>query len=412
MHLIIPAAVRILANRFKNLCQGTVPGSYFVGLEMLFAYFLFEFDSVCDLLRQNAWTLSESQFLSMIEHFPANRFMTRMRSSILRKYKGRLNVNDFLFAIDDTDNPKYSKHLSNVSNWRSSKGTYKGQKIMLLALVNRRERFAIPLTYCFVMPKNHPDHIKGPDAAVRLVKDAVAFGFPKLPLVCDSWFDSVEMVKALQSFGVRYYWEMKSNRNAKNNPGPNVKWSKLHDIFRPLNRILVPKHHATHEARWVASTRIMISKLPRIIAAVGVYNRKNGRDAFAFYACSELSVSGAEIWQVSRARWAIECLFRDLKQNLSFGKFHCSNDNASHLAVVVPFIIVTVMRIEPEILGCQSNGKTIGTIAKELRGEEFQRNLDRLINNPRCTKLIALAQRRRAINSKPRVSSCGFDIAV
>lgn len=405
MSLIIPPYARILAGRFKGLCVGLVPGAYFVGLQMLFTFFIGEYDSVADMLRRTSWTLSESHFLSMIDHFPANRFMRRLRRSVLSHYKGHFDPKNFVFAIDDTDNPKYA-NLASVSNWRGSKGKYYGQKVLVLALVDESANFAIPLGFKFCLPKNNANHVKAPKLAAELLAEVLDFGFPKLPVVADSWFDSAELAEDIQQLGCQFVWETKSNRNVRTNPGPHVRWSKLQVIFCGIARSKVPNREDSQTEKWVAHKRILIAGRRSYLNAIAVYNRKNGREAFAFYASTDLAMSGARIWQISRSRWAIECLFRDLKQSLSFGRFPSGKENAVNLAVVIPFIVITLLRLDAQTFGLDEK-QTIGNMLRTLRQRETHRNLDLIVKNSQHPAIRKLRNRMAQITGKPCVTKCG-----
>jgi hypothetical protein len=87
-----------------------------------------------------------------------------MQKSILSHYRGQLSPRDFILALDDTDNPKYAK-ISNAGKFRSSKGVYHGQKVMVVVLVDIANGFALPLAYDFVAPKKSKDHISAPPGA-------------------------------------------------------------------------------------------------------------------------------------------------------------------------------------------------------------------------------------------------------
>jgi IS4 transposase len=73
---------------------------------------------------------------------------------------------------------------------------------------------------------------------------------------------------------------------------------------------------------------------------------KNAADKkpFAFYASSDTTISGTKIWEYSRARWAIEKLFRDLKQNLSFGTLATRKKGKSDGVVVLRLSPLTSAR--------------------------------------------------------------------
>jgi len=116
-NLYCPQYIVILAGLTKDLFRDQAGCAYYLALKMLFEYFMGQCDSVSDLLRKNTWTMSESHFLNLILRLDGNRLMRRMRKSILGRYKGVLDPSNFVLAIDDTDNPKYSKSLSNVQIW-------------------------------------------------------------------------------------------------------------------------------------------------------------------------------------------------------------------------------------------------------------------------------------------------------
>ena len=251
--------------------------SYYLALKMLFEFFFNEYDSVSDLVRKNAWTMSESQFLSIIHRLDGNRFLRRMRNSILSKYKGKLIPQEFVLAIDDTDNPKYSQYLSGVQTWKSSKGFFHGQKILVIALVHTKSKFALPLFYRICLPKNEQEE-KGGKSEIDLafeIATLAAKEFKILPVVADSWFDSSDLAVRMRSLGITYVWELKSNRKVKNSPGRSKKWISLPNIFASIERSLVN----SAKNKWISESVIVLKSSRTQVKAVAAYNRKNGKDA-------------------------------------------------------------------------------------------------------------------------------------
>jgi hypothetical protein len=342
----------------------------------------------------------------MLEKLPANRFLRRLQRSILSHYRGRLDVANFIYAVDDTDNPKYA-NLSSVSHWSGSKGKYFGQKILVLALVDERQKFALPLAFKYCQPKKVDGQVKAPKLAIELMKEILAAGFPCLPLATDSWFDSKEFAADCEEMGIRLVWELKSNRKARANPSPHVSNTDLQSLFRDMKRKIL-RSEKKSKRKWYAQLRILISGRRSYLNSIAVYNRRNGREAFAFYATTDLQMSGARIWRVSRARWAIECLFRDLKQNLNFGRFQSGKQNAVDLAVIMPFLIVTMLRLSPKSLSLPPD-QTIGCMLHVLRNRALDRSLDLILSNPTNPRLANLRFRRAQHGRKPRVSRCGSE---
>lgn len=109
---------------------------------------------------------------------------------------------------------------------------------------------------------------------------------------------------------------------------------------------------------------------------------------------------GARLWKLSRARWCIECLFRDLKQNLSFGKLPCGGEGASDLSVCIPLILATSLRLDPEIWSAYS-GATIGAKVKQFREKSLKSSIEFIALNPNNFKVAQFNSRRNCVNKKP-----------
>ena len=149
----------------------------------------------------------------------------------------------------------------------------------------------------------------------------------------------------------------------------------------------------------------MIKKLSHPLRVVAVYNALNLNDAFAYYASTDLSLTGARLWELSRARWKIECLFRDLKQFLSFGRMPSGSKEAADLAVCLPFIIYTSLRLDPPEYWSLEKHETIGKMCQRLRELELSRSIELLTANPTHYKVCKLRARRKRIHEKP-VDTC------
>ncbi len=100
-----------------------------------------------------------------------------------------LNPDDFVIAIDDTDNPKYGKRIYGCGTWVTKHSAYFGQKILLLALVDMNRKIAIPLNYAFKYNRGHPEHENVLSKIVNLLDEHLPEHWTKLTVVADSWFD-------------------------------------------------------------------------------------------------------------------------------------------------------------------------------------------------------------------------------
>jgi len=153
----------------------------------------------------------------------------RHRRKILRVLKGiNENPSRYIFAIDDTLIAHWGKNIWGAYSWKDHKsnGYLFGHKLLVLGIVDTKRKVLIPLFWEILHRKiqseeddenqknsyRAEDHDKGWEVAMRLLKEAVAFGFPKLPVVLDSWFAGREFFEQLTQEGFRFVMEIKNNR--------------------------------------------------------------------------------------------------------------------------------------------------------------------------------------------------------
>ncbi len=401
----VPDFIRCLADRYKDIFANDQYSSY-SGSCALLSYFLLGAQSLSELARRCPWTPSVSALSRQIPCFQQSRFMKRLRFSILRRYKQRFltSPEDFCWAIDDTANPKYGKNSYRSHPWHSSSGPYFGQKIMVLALIDMKGGFAIPVAYLICPKKEEMGYISGPDAAVALLKSAKESGFPNLPVTMDSWFDSTELMAAIEALGMTYVGEAKSKRKCRCNPCRFVPWSKLADLFGSLPRLRLKRHlkgKSRGGLKSYSQKRVYIRNRKSMVNMIAVYNRFNGKKAFGYYCSTDLTMSGERIWELSRARWKIEVMFRDLKQHLSFGKLPCCTEAAAHLAVCLPFMLYVELRLNvPKETMNNKATSTIGDQVDRLREKSLMQSITMLIDTPPHFKTVVTKLRSRRQSSR------------
>jgi len=404
----VPVGVRRLADRFKDLFYGQ--SASYSNLCAMYCFFLFGCTSLSEFVRRCPWSHSVSDLSRAVCVFDSNRFMRRLRASILRHYDGSIAPENFCFAVDDTANPKYGKSIYRCGSWVSSSGPYIVQKILVVSLVDIHRGIALPLGYVILPKRDDPEHVPAPKLAVRLLKDLLEQGLPKLPVVTDSWFDSTDFMDELENIGLTFAGEIKSNRNVRPSSSPTVAWRKLPKIFSKLPRTRVAARLKTGTAskgpkrtKHIAERWIYIRGRKRPIKTIAVYNRANSTKAFAYYATTDLAMAGEKLWQLSRARWRIECLFRDLKQNLSFGCLPCGGEKAADLAVCIPFLIIVSLRLDGAARWNLSKDAAIGTMIDQVREKELTRSIEIVTSRgggPLRDRLLARRVLER-INKKP-----------
>lgn len=329
--------------------------------------------------------------------------MRRNQKRILKKLAER-GHGDFCFAVDDTANPKYGSTFASAS-FHSSSGPYFGQKILVLIVVDLRTRMAFPISYAFLTGKKDPNHVPGNERALELIESAICAGFPPMPVTADSWFDSKEFIRAVHDLGCEFAGELKGNRLARANPEPGSVRQRLGLWFSDLkrNRLTQTRFQKRSEKRGKAYSEkiLLINGLDLKLTIIAVYNRINGVKPFAFYATTDSSMTGTKLWRLSRARWAIEVLFRDLKQSLGFGSLTAGGEGGAHLAVCIPLILATSIRLDSNETWASQDCDTLGTTVKRQREEALSVSIETMIHNPKNKLLALLKARRKNPNRKP-----------
>lgn len=400
LNLRVAGGVRFLADRFKDLLTG--PSNY-NALCCFLTLYLFDCSSMSELARITGWSQSVSSLSRSLVAFKGNRFMRRMRRSILRRYGNDLNPEDFCYVIDDTDNPKSSLRAYFSGRWKSSKGIYWGQRISLLALVDIKRGFAIPLSYRISRKTDETYKETGIDMAMDMAREILSEGFPTIPLVADSWFDATKLISGLTELEIPYYWELKANRCARLNAGRNVPWVKFAEIFSKSSERMAAKglRFSGKRIKWISETVAQLKTYKTPIRMIAVYNQKNGREAFAYYGSTDRRASWQRMWELSRARWKIECLFRDLKQNLCFGRLATITECGTNLAVCIPLILITSLRLDSEEVWNVPNEMTIGQKLTMIREVEMNRSIALLTEQPDSKVVIKFRNRRARPRQKP-----------
>lgn len=409
--LFLPSPIRKIYFLFRDVF-GALGFSYDESCAILL-YFLLGAEGLCDFVRKCPWSPSVSTLSRATKKFEPNRFMRRNQKRVLKKLAER-GHGDFCFAVDDTANPKYGPAVFGSAPFHSSSGPYFGQKILVLVIVDLKARQALPISYAFLTAKKDPDHVPGHYRALDLIEAAIHDGFPPLAVAADSWFDSKEFIQAIKDLGCVFAGELKSNRLARINSNPGSPRQKLKAWFENLSRVRLSqsRFQKRKEKRGKAFSlqTLFLKDLNLPLRAIAVYNRINGTQPFAFYATTDLSMTGARLWKYSRARWAIEVLFRDLKQSLAFGELTAGGEGGAHMAVCIPLILLTSIRLDSKDVW-ESNGKeSLGTTVKRHRELALSNTIDAIVHNPNAPRVQRLRARRKNPNQKP-TNVCGEKIS-
>ena len=140
------------------------------------------------------------------------------------------------------------------------------------------------------------------------------------------------------------------------------------------------------------------------IKVCAIYNRKNSKEFYAIYGTNSLELMPYYIYELSRKRWHIEEMFRDLKQNLSFGKLPCTGQTAAELSICLPCLLLAYIRLYPEEWDQRSDQpKTIGSLVAKVKEQNFSMAIGYLVKGSGCALQAKMRSRRHAdrLRQKP-----------
>lgn len=408
--IVMPSIVRKIGDRYKDLAaqSGIRNPCLYAYIGMLFT----GRPSLCGFSRLAGWTQSVSSMSRPTQQFDQemqNAFLKRHRWGFLQKI--REAQDDWVYVIDTTKNLKRTFGLEGLGRWGDSNSMiFEGQNLLVIAAIHKASGTSIPL---HVLPCLKPSERKDNETANHRVIEVLDLlnqeGWPKLTVVMDSWFDAGWLYEQLSSRDYTFVVQLKQLRKPQLNPGPRTKKRKLSEIFDPLDRSLVitgtrqkgvqKEKFYSERALWVSGSHKENKKIQLKVAAV--YNESKDGKAFGFYATNDLSKSGAWLWNMSRSRWNIEVMFRDLKQHLCFGQFASKNANGSALGIVLPIVILGYLRL--------TEGLTtpLGTLIQKARQKETIRSFFKMENEFGKHRVTTLKNRLNPIyaNKKPRSSA-------
>lgn len=399
--ITVPAAIRKVADRYKS-CSGM---SYGVLTSMLYSA-ASGANSLAEVVRDTGWSPSLSALSRGIDSFNAHAVLKRQRKSLLRRLKSILTNDRFCFAVDDTTVERFGEGIYGIGYQRrhGKSGVMRGQRIMVLVLVDRERGIAYPLSFSMCFNVGTEEHVKGHDLCFNLVKGVIDEGFPRLVTVTDSWFDSAELLKKFDENELTLVVESKSNRNVKISASSKEPWKNWKEILGKQMRVGVKlsKSQRAYKAKptkYVATRRVRIKGRSEQVIACAVYNQPKDADFFAVYLSNDLTLSGADLWTYSRARWRIEEMFRILKQNLGFLSLPLKGKQGCFVNICFPFLVLCSIYCDAELWN-GSDKYSVGKVLRIFKETQTDFLLDELCSGSKRTSICYFRARRKIYQNR------------
>ncbi len=407
-----PPLIRKVADSFKDFLT---PIEYRAFVAVLCAA-VFGIAGYSDVVRYILFSPSVSAICALFH-------MDKLAPKLNRRHRRRLlklltglheNPDRYQWAVDDTLIPHSGKHIWGTYNWHDhvSNGYVHGHKLLVVGIVDRKRRVLIPVAWEILhrdlseeTGEKGPDHEKGWQVAVRLLKELVEFGFPKTTVTADSWFAGEEFFDALDEAGFPFVVEIKSNRKVAR-WGRRAIGTRVDTFFRGKGRTMI---RFAGKSKYAADAVLRFKDSERSLRVVAVSNHKRLDDeAFAYYVTNKLTWNAQKVWGLSRDRWGIEVQFRELKQLFTLGGAAVRSREAVETSISVAAIALTVIRLE-QLADADTNENQhvrpipAGTIVRDLQVESMLLSISKLASNTETRHRSKFHRRinHRNLNGKP-----------
>jgi len=255
----------------------------------------------------------------------------------------------YIWAVDDTLIPHWGGNIWGTYNWKdhNTNGYIWGHKLLVLGLIDTKRKILIPVFWELLHREGQEDkgakHQKGWKVALRLLKDSIKIGFPKLPIVLDSWFAGSEFFQALQENNFTYVMELKNNRIIQKHGRKQIR-EHISTFFSNRFR---HKIFYLNRMKWASSATLQLKDYEQKLKVVAVANKKGlAHECFAYYVSNQLTWDATKLWGMARNRWSIEVQFRELKQLFALGGAAVRSKQAVETSISISMIALTVIRHE------------------------------------------------------------------
>lgn len=398
LSITCPPAVRKVADRYKDL----VPFSYGALCSLLMLHLL-GCASICEAARVLGWSPSVSTLDRAVQTFEPNRFMRRLRASVLRRFGEAIKAEPerFCFVVDDTLVERFGANVHALGHHahHGKSGVTRGQRVIVLALVDIQRGVALPLAFALCLNKKDEGYRPLHDLCFGLVEEVILkAGFPPLVTVADSGFDSVALMKRFDEKGWSFAVEARSNRKAKRIPSPRARWSSLRDALHKETKVSVKLGKTSHrkkarKTKYVASRFVQLNGRSALVSACAVYNKPSDAQPFAFYLSNDLEIRGERLWELSRGRWHIEEMFRTLKQSLSFLAVPTQGESATMAAICLPMALLVEIHVDPTVWG-GTERDPVGSITSRLASKLTWGTINEMLSGSKRFSICKLRARR------------------
>lgn len=210
-----------------------------------------------------------------------------------------------------------------------------------------------------------------PDAAIAMIKDALAAGIPAEYILMDTWFTNEPFIKRIPGCGLDVIGMLKNNRQMYHFNGGLYNIDSLAAYFARMNT----------PGDILGSVIVRTRKEHIPVKLVFVRNR-NKRSEYIILLSTDCSLSATEIIRRYGYRWSIECCFKVSKSLLKLGReFQPVNYDTTVSGTALVFTRFIILEwIRRKNSDYHSMGEIFFFCYDDVRDIELSEALDKLVS--------------------------------
>lgn len=224
----------------------------------------------------------------------------------------------------------------------------------------------------FLGGKEDPEFRSKLDFAKELIQDACDKDIPFDYVLFDSWYSSSDVLTFIHDKKLKFISEMKSDRkfyfrNPESQKGYFMQQDELVRLVRKhfWHKVRVLKHRGQFLSVYAFETRLKKTHFPvKAFLVIGGLSEKDDR-SIRVIVTNDLTMSHRKAVMTYLERWAIERLFRELKDSLCFDHYQLR-----HKLKIMRYWML-VLLVWSLIYWIRQNGYLYRTISSSLKGKSL-----------------------------------------
>jgi len=305
-----------------------------------------------------------------------NRFITRHRWNLRRFNALRLkeclhNRTGGILSLDDTLIEKTGKMMAGVGYLYDSSQKKNVLCHDIVSTFYRSSTEQLPL-YFEPYVKKEVTETTGLwfrtkiQIALDLLRHSLAQVTPAA-VVFDEWYMSQEVTEFIASRGLTWISQAKGNRCIL----VSEVWIGLAAYARTIPAKAFTRVNAEVDEKrfkWFFETTVVMNKVG-VVKLVVLKQRKNSRK-HTFLVSNTTSLSGMQVLEYYKKRWAIEVFHRDCKQHLGLGEYQIRKLDCVVIHLHLVFLAYTLLknvRSNPVLVAIVVGTKSIGAACQRLK---------------------------------------------